>query len=579
MKRVLFVAGSWVLLAGAVFAQDYPLIAPKTVAPIAPTAAVPAAPVPKSAPDHEVLLPKLKGLVFVAKPADIVTNGLKSKGVILKNVPVPDPEQFKLMAEKYLGRKLTRGGLNDLIRDVIVYYRQHNRPVVDVAVPEQDIATGTVQLIVLEGHLGKVTVTGNKWFSSKEVLLGVQFRAGSPIRTNQLQGDLDWLNANPFHSSSVIYHPGMNLGETDIELQTQDRFPARIYAGYENNGNTTTGEDRYEAGLNWGDAFHLGLNQQLNYQFTTSGDAQSLVAHAGSYVIPLPWQNTLTFFGSYTSTKGVVPPYIGINGRSYQISGRYSVPLPVFINPNLGLTYKHGTALGFDYKYNNNALEFGGLPAGGTLYSVQQFVVNYNGALTDPYGQTTLNENIYISPGGWGSLNNNAAFNAAHTFANSNYVYSVLALERMTRLPGDWSLILRGTLQNSNGNLVPSEQLGFGGYSTVRGYEEQEINTDEGFVFNTEIRTPSISFGELLGHPEFNDQLQFLGFWDYGAAHNHTLLPGEAYETPLSSIGAGLRYTINTYLSVRFDYGFQLINTGLDNDHGSHANAGVVLSY
>jgi len=73
--------------------------------------------------------------------------------------------------------------------------------------------------------------------------------------------------------------------------------------------------------------------------------------------------------------------------------------------------------------------------------------------------------------------------------------------------------------------------------------------------------------------------LQLLGFWDYGAGFNHTLLVGEPDETPLSSLGAGLRYTINTYVSVRFDYGFQLLSTVFDSDHGSRSDLGVVVSY
>jgi hypothetical protein len=71
--------------------------------------------------------------------------------------------------------------------------------------------------------------------------------------------------------------------------------------------------------------------------------------------------------------------------------------------------------------------------------------------------------------------------------------------------------------------------------------------------------------------------LQFLGFWDYGAAANHTLLPGEASETPLFSVGGAVRYTINACVSVRFDYGFQLLHTGLD--HDSRSDLGIVVSY
>ena len=444
-----------------------------------------------------MLLPKLQSLVFVAKPQDVVKKGIKASGLIIRDVPVPDMGDFENLVDSYIGTKLTYGDLNGLIRKIILYYRAHDRPVVDVIVPEQDIATGAVQLIVLEGHVAKVTVTGNRWFSSEEIRAGVTLQPGDQIRSSQLQDDLDWLNSNPFHTTDVIYHPGEKMGATDLQLQTQDRFPARFYGGYEDSGNAATGFDRYEAGLNWGDAFHLGLGQQLNYQYTTSGDGDSLRAHAGSYVIPLPWHNTLTFFGSYTDTKGIIPPLIGINGRSYQISGRYTIPLPTLRDEGLGLTYKESIAAGFDYKYNKDALEFGNLPAGGTLYDVDQFVVSYNGALTDPYGQTTLDNQLYLSPGGWGGNNNDAAYNAAHTFATSDYVYDTLTLERLTRLPGDWSLILRGTLQFSDAKLIPSEQLGFGGYDTIRGYDERKVNADEGYIFTTELRMPTISIGDV----------------------------------------------------------------------------------
>jgi hemolysin activation/secretion protein len=146
-------------------------------------------------------------------------------------------------------------------------------------------------------------------------------------------------------------------------------------------------------------------------------------------------------------------------------------------------------------------------------------------------------------------------------------------------LPEDFSLILRATLQFSDANLAPSEQLGFGGYDSIRGYDERDVNADEGYIFSTEVRTPPVSIGELFGHPEVHDQLQFVGFWDYGAAHNHELLPGEADEIPLSSVGGGVRYAIGTYVSVRFDYGFQLLSTGLDSDHGSRSDLGIMVSY
>jgi hemolysin activation/secretion protein len=140
-------------------------------------------------------------------------------------------------------------------------------------------------------------------------------------------------------------------------------------------------------------------------------------------------------------------------------------------------------------------------------------------------------------------------------------------------------VVLRGTLQTSNDNLATSEQIGFGGYDTVRGYDEREINEDGGYLFSTELHTPPIGVGDLFHLPTIKDQLQFLGFWDYGAGYNHEPGPGERSETCLSGVGVGLRYVINTYFSLRYDYGFQLVNTGLDHDHGHRSDIGIVLSY
>jgi hemolysin activation/secretion protein len=300
---------------------------------------------------------------------------------------------------------------------------------------------------------------------------------------------------------------------------------------------------------------------------------RSLQAHAGSYVIPLPWEHTLTFFGNYVTTDGQVPPLVSIQGLSYQASMRYTIPLPTFGE------YKQSVGGGFDYKYNRSSLQFGNVPLSTLPTAVEQFAFTYDGSLRDRWGLTSVDAQIYYSPGDWGGYNNDAAFNAAHTLATTSYAYANIQLSRLTRLPGDWSLFLHGTLQFSNSNLIPSEQLGLGGYDTVRGYDEREVNSDEGYIFNLELRTPTLSLGKVLGWTQFNDQLQLLTFWDYGAGYNHEVLPGEPSEISLSSLGGGLRYSINTYLSVRADYGFQLENTGLDTLHGGRGDIGVVISY
>jgi hemolysin activation/secretion protein len=567
-------------LAYPVLAQDYQQLAPKVPAPNKPGQV--AEPEPKLTPSKDadtILLPQLKGLVFLSSPAEVKAEGLSGKkGVDLSLVKVPEPEAYKALAEAYIGQKLTKGKLDALIRETVIYYRTHDRPVVDVIVPEQDITSGVVQILLLEGKVGHVSASGNRWFSSNILTGDLHATPGEPISASRLQADLDWINQNPFRSSNLLFSPGAQLGQTDLTLQVQDRFPARFYAGYENSGNKVTGYDRYITGVNLGDVW--GLGHQANYQYTSSGDFTDVQGHAGSYIIPLPWRHTLTFFGSYATSKSNEEP-ISLTGVSWQSSARYDIPLEVISIEDVG-KLRQNFSFGFDFKQSNNNLGFGGTDVYASQTDVAQWVAGYKLTLNDPYGATSVSLSLTYSPGNLTENNNNAAFDVQRAGASASYAYETFMAERTTRLPWDFSWILRGTVQTTNENLLGSEQLGFGGYNTIRGYDMNAVMADEGFLFTTELRTPAISLVGLFSKEAgtvVNDKLQFLVFWDYGQGNNYALADGESSTTNLSSVGPGVRYTINSYLSLRFDYGWQLHTLANDPHHGSHGDLGLVLSY
>jgi hemolysin activation/secretion protein len=137
----------------------------------------------------------------------------------------------------------------------------------------------------------------------------------------------------------------------------------------------------------------------------------------------------------------------------------------------------------------------------------------------------------------------------------------------VTRLPYNFSLNNELTVQVTDKRLLPREQLQFGGYDWVRGYNEWDLSgTDEGAILRTEIRAPSFT---ILPHlsKQISDQMQLLIFTDYGVAHAKggelTLDDGSAHKrATLGGAGAGLRYTISPYLSLRAEWGKQLHRTG-----------------
>jgi hemolysin activation/secretion protein len=525
--------------------------------------------------DDAVLLARLEGIVFLGERAALRPEGVEVSGVTTSRIPMLETPEVRELAGRFIGRPVTRRLLNELMREVVLLYRKHDRPIVDVLVPEQNISTGTLQVLVIEGRLGEVRAEGNVAFESEQLTRQVRARSGEAIAGGALLDDVTWLNQNPFRQVDLVFARGRRLGETDVVLRTRDRRPLRLYAGYEDSGNDLTGDERVLVGVNWGNAF--GRDQLLNYQVMTSPDFEKLVAHSGSYVVPLRWRHTVTVFGSYATSRPVLSGgMFTLKGESWQASARYSVPLRA--KSGIGLT--HEVSAGVDFKRSNNNLEFGGVQVFDQWTDVAQAVANYAATFKDRWGHTTADVQLVWSPGGLTNDNRTSRFRAARAFARADYAYARMTVERTTKLPLEFKWVARLTAQVANRNLLSSEQLGLGGYDALRGYEEREANGDGGFVLTNEIRTKAFSPSKLMGVGGVTDRLEVLGFVDYGEAANHRLLAGEDAHLVLASVGGGLRYSIAPRFTLRADYGWQLVKSGVSDGRREHrGHVGVVVAY
>ena len=571
------------------FAQDIKRYSPKSL-PETPAVAHPVAPEPPdSANDPTPLLAELKAIVFVPSQKAVKPAGLENvRGIHREDLEVPAPVQFDQLAAAYLGKPVSMASVNQLSRDLVLFWRAHDRPVVDVVVPEQDITSGVLQLIVTESRVGKVRVEGARWFAPHKLARKIRAKPGERMFASVLNADLDWLNTNPFRRVNLIYTPGAEVGTTDLVLKAEDRLPVRVYVGYEDSGgaptpNETWMRDRWMAGFNWGDAF--GTDQLLSYQFTTGDDLKNVLAHSANYSVPLPWRHTINFSAS-RSTSETELGLQTISGESWGASFRYAIPLPRTVR------FSETFSLGFDFSRSNSDLDFGGLTQYNKPIELRQFAAEYQAALRDPFGATSLNLSGVYSPGQWGAANSDDRLNSTQSNgtsttgrsgADSNFWYGRVSMERLTQLPWDWSLATRASAQAASGPLLMGGQLYLGGWDTVRGYEPGDAHGDQGALVSVELHTPPISFGQFLGWKSARDQVQFLGFWDYGTVRTLHPLPGEDINAERSSAGVGVRVNVAQYLALRFDYAWQLTDPGViktaSSVYSSRAHVALTLSY
>ena len=532
-----------------------------------------------------IITSELKGLVFVEKEDQIKGEGLSGvQGVVATSGLLQEPV-FAERMKKFFGKPVTLGGLDEITREVINYFREQGFPVVNVIVPQQTVKDGVIQILAIEARVGRVKVENARWFRPDNVRQEVNLREGDKIDANQLQDDMNWLNTNPFRTVDLKFEPGEQEGTTDLVIDVKDRLPLRVYTTYDNYGIDLTGKNRQSLGMNLGNLF--SLDQQAGFQYTTSwlDLFNSMNAYSGSYLIPLPWRNSLMVYGSYTKSDAQQPGGLNLQGDSWQMSCRYNVPLPT-LDP-----VSHSFYAGLDFKQSSNAaLIFNtdftsaltSSPGNGlSPFSIFQFTAGYTANIPDDLGLTSFELGGFYSPGGVSGWNNTAQFQLNTLNSCASYVYGKFNLNRTFVLPYKFTLSGNFNAQLASTALMPTEQYGLGGYNTVRGYDERCGNGENAYVFNTELRTPPGSIFKIFGNQEVDDTIQFLAFFDYGFTGN--IKPPSDSTTQqqfwLMSVGPGLRYNIDRFVSVRFDWGFQLHQAPVNSVTGSRAELSVTAAY
>ena len=521
----------------------------------------------------------LTGIAFLGTADEVAPTGRPTSTGIKTTVPGLSFAEATRIARSYMGRAVSFRDLDNICRQVTAYFESVNQPVVTVLVPEQEVRGGVVQILVVRSKMCQVLVEGNRYFKSENLKDAVRLKEGTDIDLGILTDDMNWLNANPFRQVEPSLTPGQSTGQTDVVLEVKDRFPLRPFASVDNFGVQSLGYNRFSTGFTLGDVW-TGLDQQFNYQFLMSGSSAQLLSNSGSYTVALPWHHSLNIFGTYSKANPNASGDFDQSGYYWQTSFRYNIPLPT-LSLLEGLDYRHQIYLGYDYKANNTDIFFQGQAISPTfngfvgLYNISQFVFGYGLNMVDPLGSTAFESVVFGSPGGMGSNNDSSTFQQINGGADAQYVYGKLSLNRLFRLPGDASINLSGQIQQANTNLMPSESFGIGGYDTVRGYDQRAVNGDDAYLGNIEVRSPPISFWQMAGESDVQDQLVFLAFLDYGQVLQYSPDSVTSQNWHLMSIGPGLRYNIGPYFSLRFDWGFQLQQAPPGTTGGSGGRAGT----
>jgi hemolysin activation/secretion protein len=356
------------------------------------------------------------------------------------------------------------------------------------------------------------------------------------------------------------------------------------------------GTDRFFVGADVANPYWIG--NRLGYQYISDVDFNKFSEHLGNAVIPLPGRTDLMLLGAYADLNPdysiINPSYTNLveNGSFYQLSARFHAQLPATHN------FSHELALGFDFKRTDTPLMFQSSGVAGiistNLVDVAQFSLGYSGRLRDRWGNTAFSVQGFYSPGGMTEYNTAGAYSEFAPGSNPQYVYGRAEIRRLTSLPYGFSWYCRAAGQLADARLVATEAFSLGGWDTIRGYDQNVVSGDNGWMLNNELRTPPLAlFGNFMPKSKGQgrrplDWIQGLAFVDYGwTYYRNPPAAGWPSQETLLSVGVGLRYEMLQNLMVRFDYGWQLdrnyVNATAASSLGAQpsqrAHFGVELSF
>ena len=421
---------------------------------------------------------------------------------------------------------------------------------VSVSIPQQEVDSGIVKLLVTEGTVERLRVTDSQYTSLAEVKSRVsEFSEGKVPHFPTAQQQLTTVNRGQNRQVTPILRAGKSPGKVEVDLKVQDKLPLHGSLELNDRYSPNTTETRLNGSLRYENLWQKDHSLGISFQLTPENLNEVKVV-SGTYVIPRMNGDYFAAYGVISKSDIAAVGDVNVIGNGYIAGARYIHPLPLVEN------YYHSLTAGVDYKDFKESVNLLGSDGFKTPIAYTAFTLGYDGTYQVKSSQTQLNIALNLAPRGLG--NKEQEFADKRFLARPNYAYIRADLKHTQKLPYDWSLQARLSGQVANDPLISAEQFTIGGVDSVRGYLESAALGDNGIFVNLELRTPQLT-------KYFKDTIKDLyafTFVDAGRVSIYDPLPNQDKASELLSVGLGIKLKATKGIFTNLDYAHALRDSG-----------------
>jgi hemolysin activation/secretion protein len=423
--------------------------------------------------------------------------------------------------------------------------------------PDQDFEGGIIELRVIEGTLGEVQIKGNRQFRDRYLRDRIRRGASAPLNAQELSRQLKILQQDPrIERIAARLAPGDELGSSILYLEVEEasRFDLDLRASNYEPPSIGGYAGQAEIGI----SSLTGFGDRLRGIFTVG---EGIQRYEGYFDVPVNrYDTTLAMSARYAKAKVVESPFDDLDIKSRFQSYTIGVHQPVYESPTshvkLGIIgdWRDTTVELLDERFD---FPGSGSDNGRTTATVLRFLFDW--VRRDERQVFAARSQV-----NWGIDVLGATVNRKEE-PDAKFVSWLLQLQWARRFSFlDIETVFRTDLQLANSPLLAMEQMAVGGYSTVRGYRQNQVVVDQAVVTSAEMRIPIWRRPDLGGTVSLAPFVDYAHVWD----QKDRLLDRSRN---LASVGIGLRWDMPRYLSARVYWGQNLtdsITTGDIQDHG-----------
>lgn len=476
----------------------------------------------------------------VKPPADAVL----VKGFAFTGNTLVSTAELDVLLSSYIGQTCGLDKLREAAARITEEYHRRGMSLAKAYVPAQQIDGGIVNIAVLEGRIGRLSIEGNRNYSTN--FIRRYLTAGNPERQltiEQLEKGLLLLNSN-FTDLKVTanFVPGKEPGTVDVMVKVEDEFPLRLTITSNNYGSENVSRFRFGAQGEWVNALIPGSKLTLSALVGDQPDTMDVVS--GSYEMPINSLGTTIGGSGYIGNFDMGKEFAELGIHSDEKSVDAFISHPLIRRRMSNLSVKAGARASNTWSYYLDGLSSGDK----TRAIYLQFMgdqVFWGGR---GFFGLTWNQGLGTSFGG---SSGTASLPTSRTNSSNEFSRINLDLGRYQPLSDVFSATLRMSGQWSESSLMIGEEWSIGGVNSVHGYASGEASGDKGYMASLAITAAPL---------EKPEQLRISAYLDHGYAFKQYCSTGSTQVHELTGVGLGFASHLDYFsgTDLRLDIGMPL---------------------